>query len=106
MWEKKGLREAKLDICSRRPVQPVSAMRGGVVTELSALKDRAWGGAGLGEGRLTGAGGVEIGKLEVKGAREKRRMGRIGGEGFGRQSLKRVGVSKARGSSGKVRMEG
>ena len=33
-------------------------------------------------------------------------MGRIGGEGFGRQSLKRVGVSKARGSSGKVRMEG
>jgi hypothetical protein len=82
-------------------------MRGGVVTELSALKGRAWGGAGLGEGRLTGAGGgVEIGKLEVKGAREKRRMGRIGREGFVRQSLKRVGVSKARGSSGKVRMEG
>ena len=33
-------------------------------------------------------------------------MGRIGREGFVRQSLKRVGVSKARGSSGKVRMEG
>jgi hypothetical protein len=40
LWEKKGRRKAKLDICSRRPVQPVSAMRGGLVTELRALKGR------------------------------------------------------------------
>ena len=67
LWEKKGLREAKLDICSRRPVQPVSAMRGGVVTELSALKGRAWGGAGLGEGGLTDAVVDKLGRLRQKG---------------------------------------
>ena len=37
-------------------MQPVSAMRGGVVTALRALKGRTGGGAGLGEGRLTGVG--------------------------------------------------
>lgn len=54
-------------------MQPVSAMRGGVVTELSALKGRAWGGAGLGEGRLTGAGGgsrLESSRLKGLGKRD------------------------------------
>ena len=51
-------------------MQPVSAMRGGVVTELSALKGRAWGGARLGEGRLTGAGGGSSSRLKGLGKRD------------------------------------
>ncbi len=34
LCEKKGLREAKLENCNSRPVQPVSAIRGGLMTEL------------------------------------------------------------------------
>ncbi len=42
-------------------------MKGGVVTELSALKGRAWGGAGLGEGGLTDAVVDKLGRLRQKG---------------------------------------
>ena len=48
-----------------------------------------------------GRGGVEMGEIQAKRAREERRVGRVGGEGVVGQSLKRVGVSEA----GRVRGE-
>jgi hypothetical protein len=46
-----------LENCNSRPMQPMSAIRGGMMTELRAWEGEAGGGAGLDRGGSTGAGG-------------------------------------------------